>query len=519
MGASQARPDRSRPFHVGQPSSQPCGRNADDARPDLTPLAYRPVLCAVAALALLLTVTSNRYGYHRDELYFRMLRPAWGYVDQPPLAPLLTRAVSRLLADQPWAVRVPATLAAACSVLVVVLVTREFGGGRTAQALCAWGYASASLVLIIGHALLTATLDLPVWPAIVLFAVRAQLRREPKWWLAAGLVIGVSMYNKLLVAVLVAAVVAGVALVGPRALLRSRWVVGAGLLALAVGFPNLAYQASHHWPQIAVGQALARENASNVRVTMWPLLFLILGPPLVPIWVAGLAALARRPQWRPVRFLAAAFPVLLVLVFVMGAQVYYPFGFLAVLFAAGCVPTERWMLGWRWRLVASGVALNAAVSSVLGLPLIPLKALGATPVPGVNQVARDTVGWPAYVAEIAAAYRTLPTDRREEAVIVTSNYGEAGAVDRYGRRWGLPPVYSGLNDLYFQGPPPDSIDTVVFVGGQAPTAAHLFASCLRSAGLDNNVDVANEEQDEPIFLCQGPRGGWPVVWPALRHEG
>lgn len=76
---------------------------------------------------------------------------------------------------------------------------------------------------------------------------------------------------------------------------------------------------------------------------MWPFLFLLLGPPLVPVWVAGLLGLARRPGWRPIRFLAAAFPVLLALVFLMGAQPYYLYGLVAVLFAVGCVPAQEWI--------------------------------------------------------------------------------------------------------------------------------------------------------------------------------
>lgn len=501
----------------------PAGTSGTADRTDRLPeLARGPVFTAMLAMAVVLSAFSNSYGYHRDELYFRMLSPAWGYFDQPPLAPLLVRLMRLAVTDQPWALRIPATVAAVGSVLVLALITREFGGSRGAQTLCAWGYAFAALPLIMAHALLTSTLDLPVWPAVLLFAIRAQLRRSPQWWLAAGVVVGLSMYNKLLVAVLLVAMAAGLLLVGPRRLLYSRWVLASMGLALVIGAPNLIYQLSHHWPQLSMGRALARNNAGSVRIMMWPFLALILGPPLVPIWVAGLVALLRRPQWRPVRFLAAAFAVLLLLVFAMGAQFYYPFGLVAVLFAAGCVPAHRWLsaaVGWHRPVLLVGVGLNAVVSLLIGLPLIPLGNLGATPIPAINQVAQDTVGWPVYVGEIASVYASLPASDRARAVVLASNYGEAGAVQRYGGRYQLPPVYSGQNQLYYQARPPDSATVVVLVGGQVPDARGLFRSCVVTAGrLDNRVDVNNEEQGEPIAICRGPVGGWARVWPALRHE-
>jgi 4-amino-4-deoxy-L-arabinose transferase-like glycosyltransferase len=475
-----------------------------------------PVLSAAAAMAVLLTAFSDRYGYHRDELYFRMLRPAWGYVDQPPLAPLLARSFGEL-SDSAWAIRLPATLAAAGSVLLVALITREVGGGRAAQALAAWGYAFASLPLLMGHALLTSTLDLPVWPAVLLFAIRAQLREQPRWWLAAGAVVGLSMYNKLLIAVLLLALAVGILLVGPRRLLYSRWVLGAVLLAVLLGSPNLIYQASHGWPQFAMGRALAADNGDQTRILMWPMLLVLLGPPLVPIWVAGLAGLLRRPAWRPIRFLAAAFPALLLLVFAMGSQFYYPFGLLAVLYAIGCVPAVEWLRGRtaRRNLLVAGVAVNAAVSLLIALPLLPLSALGNSAVPGINQVARDTVGWPAYVQEVGAVYSALPAGDRARAVIVTANYGEAGAIDRYGR--GLPPVYSGQNALYDQARPPDGADVVIVVGGQYAAVVPLFADCQRRARLDNRVGVDNEEQRRPIGVCRDPIGGWRTAWPRFHH--
>jgi hypothetical protein len=478
--------------------------------------ARGPVLSAAVAMGVVLSVFSAGYGYERDELYFRMLPPAWGYIDQPPLTPLIARGLRALFGDSTWSVRIAATAFAMLTVIVIALIARELGGGRGAQALAAWGFAFAALPMIFGHVLLTATVDMPVWPAVLLFVFRAVKRDQPQWWLAAGVVAGLSMYNKLLIAVLAAAVVAGIVLVGPRRVLWSPWVLGAAALAVLVGLPNLIYQATNGWPQLAMGRALAANNAGSVHVVMWPFLLIMLGPPLVPVWIAGLVALWRD---RALRFVAVAFPVLLVLVFLMGAQFYYPFGLLAVLYAVGCVPAWAWVskhVVWR-RLLIAGLVVNAAVSCVIALPLVPRDALHDTPLPAMNQVIQDSVGWPRYVAQIAAVYRLVPSAERATTIVYASNYGETGAVDRYGPSDGLPRAYSGHNQLTYEGRPPDSTTTVVFVGGQYDDAHRWFRSCTVRAHLDNELDVDNEEQGEPVGICRGPRAPWPTLWPRMHH--
>lgn len=100
------------------------------------PFAGRPVLAVAAALLVLLVATAQGYGWHRDELYFRMLTPSWGYVDQPPLVPFLARTLAGLV-DQPWLVRLPAAACAAVSLVVLAMAARELGGGRRAQVLAA----------------------------------------------------------------------------------------------------------------------------------------------------------------------------------------------------------------------------------------------------------------------------------------------------------------------------------------------------------------------------------------------
>ena len=483
------------------------------------PLARAAVFSAMGAVTVVLAVASRGYGYHRDELYFRMLEPAWGYVDQPPLTPLLVQVFGGLFSDEVWAIRIPAILVTAASVLIVALITRELGGGRRAQTLCAWAYAFASTPLLFGHVLLTSTIDLLVWPAVTLFVMRAVLRSQPAWWAAAGGVVGLSMFNKLLVAMLLVALGAGLAIVGPRRVLWSRWVLVAAALALVIGAPNLLYQATHDWPQLSMGAALSENNADEVRVLMWPFLLLLLGPFLVPVWVAGLVSLLRRPAWRPVRFMAVAFPVLLLLTFLAGSQFYYPFGLLAVLFAAGCVPVAEWMSqsARRRAVTVAAITVNSVVSAVIALPLIPVGLVGDTPVPGINQLARDQIGWPAYVGQIADVYDALPAAEAGRSVIIASNYGEAGAVARYGPDLGLPEVYSGHNQLYFEARPPDDVEVAIVIGGQIDTALANFGSCEVAATLDNEVGVDNEEQGQPIAVCRIPAGAWADIWPAFRH--
>lgn len=460
----------------------------------------RGALVAATVMAVLLTVTSPGYDYHRDELYYRMLTPSWGYVDQPPFIVWLT-ALTRLIADEPWALRIPATLAAAGSVLVLARITRELGGGRTAQSVCAWGYAFATTALIMAHQLLTSTIDLLVFPAIVLCALRT--RSNPRWWLAVGLLGGLATYNRWLVVVLAVGILVGLLVTGGWRRLLSVWVPAAAGLALVVAAPNLIYQAVHGWPQLAMGEALGARNGSEVRPQVPLMLVLMLGPPLLPIWLAGFVGLIRRPAWRDHRWLAVAFVILVGFTFAGGAQIHYLMGLLPVMYAVGCVPVVAWARreSWRRRLVWAAVVSNGAVSVLTALPLVPLDELGTTPIPLVNPVVGETLGWQRQVVQIEAV-----SAEAGGVPVIASNYGEAGALARYG----ISPVYSGHNALWAYGPPEG--DTVVIVGARLEQQRPLFAECTIRDHLHNGVGIDNEEEGQPVAICRGPVAPWDELW-------
>jgi len=482
--------------------------------------AAGPVAALTGLCVALLAGTAGQYGYHRDELYFRMLgrHLSWGYVDEPPLTPLLGRVSTALFGDNLVALRLPAIIGAAITLVVAALIVRELGGGTAAQVLATAGLAT-TVVVLVGHVLATATTDLVVWLLTILFTCRALLRGRPRWWLAAGLTVGFGLYNKQLVVLLLIGLAVGLLISGPRRELRSPWLWAGVAIAVVVGAPNVVYQIAHHWPQVEMSHAIARNKGHDDRVTFIPLQLALLGLPGAAIWIIGLARVLRDEAWRPVRALAWAYVVACALTLVTGGQPYYPLGLLVFLYLAGAVVVARWAgrrpARWVWPL--AGVALSAAMTLPVALPLIPLRSVGSTGVPTASSVVGDQVGWPAYVREVADVVDGLPAADRAHAVLLTGNYGEAGALHKYGPRYRLPAVYSGHNELYNFGPPPDSATVAVVVGMDPARLNAVFTTCTTMGGLDNRVGVDNEEQGVAIRVCHGPREPWRALWPRFQH--
>jgi hypothetical protein len=483
--------------------------------------ARGPVGLVALVATVALAVTVNQYGYHRDELYFRMLgaHPAWGYIDEPPMTPMLVRASTWAFGDSLWALRLPAIVSAVAAIALAALLARELGGGRFPQVAAAIGV-SGTFLLVAGHVMLTASPDMVFWLLTILFACRALLRDEPRWWLAAGATVGAALYNKQLIVLLLIGLAAGLLISGPRRVLASKWLWAGVALAVVLAAPTLVWQATNGWPEVRMAGAIDAHKGSNDRVTFLPFQLILLGLPLVPIWIAGLAGLWRVPAWRPIRALGWAYPVVSAIVLVTGGQMYYTFGLLALYLAAGCARLPGWInrrparRGW----VVAALAVSALIAIPTALPVIPVRALTPSGIGGLNQAARDQVGWPAYVAEVARAYDQLPADQRARAAVITGNYGEAGAISKFGPGLGLPPtVYSGQNQLYFYGPPPDRYDVAVIVGLDPADFGTAFAACRAVAALDNGVGVDNEEQGRDIVVCTGQTASWATLWPSLQH--
>jgi hypothetical protein len=477
----------------------------------------------MAGQVVLLTVLSGRYGFHRDELYFIAAgkRPAWGYVDQPPVTPLVARAATAIFGETPAGLRVPVTLLGAATVLLVALAGRELGGGRGAQILAAVATALSAFVLVASHMVSTTSFDLLIWTAIGVLTLRLLRTGDGRWWLGIGAVVGAGMATKWLVLLLVAALGAAVLAVGPRQVLRTWWLAAGIGVGLAIAAPFVVWQATHGWPQLTVASGISGKDGAENRIMFVPQHLIYLSPALVPVWVAGLVRLWRDPGLRWARSIALAYPLLCAATFVLGGKGYYSVPLQLLLIAAGAEPTVRWLRDrTAWRVVAAAVTVPAVVISLLvGLPTLPADQLRGF-VEAVNKEQGEQVGWPRFVDTMAVAWQQIPADKRATSVIFTRNYGQAGAVEHFGPERGLPAPHSGHMSYADWGPPDDGMTgQVLVVGGfvKYPTAQRSLAGCRTVTVVDNGIGLDNDEQGTPIALCDGTTGPWSRIWPDLRH--
>jgi len=353
----------------------------------------------------------------------------------------------------------------------------------------------------------------------VLLVARILGGGDERQWLLFGLVAGIGLENKHLVLLLLASLAAGCLLDRRFGLACSPWLWAGSALALVLWLPNLLWQSRHGWPQLELAGQIGSEDPIGNRIALLPLQLLLIGPLLAPLWLAGFSWLLRRPEARPYRPLALAYLVLLGVLFLTGAKPYYTMGLLLSLLGAGGVVAEH-RLATRphaRRRLGIAIAATAVLAAAVALPLVPVGDVHATPIPVVNEDAVETIGWPRFAATVAGVVDRLPPARRAHAVVFTGNYGEAGAIARYGPALGLPAVYSGHNAFWRFARPPDGAAPVIVLGHSAAGLRGSFTGCVLSAQIDDGVEVDNEEQGGAVWTCSGTARPWSELWPQLRH--
>lgn len=490
------------------------------------------VLLALACFALH-ALANGRYGFFRDELYFIVCggRPDWGYVDQPPVVPLLASWSHALFGDFLWGFRLLPALVLSATVALTAEFTRVIGGRRFAQWLAGLAVLLGPIFLLDGLLFYTDMFQPLTWLGLAWVLVRLEQTGDERWWLVFGAIAGFSLNTKYMIAFYLAALAIGLVFTSRRKALLHPWIYLGALVAIAMALPNVLWQQAHGWPFLELGKAAA----GGKNATMSPPEFLLqqvvfTGPLTAVLWMCGLWACLVRPRLAAARVLAVAWLVLFAVFDAAHGKPYYLTAIYPALLAFGAARVED----WTGAAVPRGLALAATVVAgalvmPFALPILPVeafvryqKAVGFTPSVGermklgaLPQYYADMFGWPEMAAKVAAVYHALPPQDRARAVVFGNNYGEAAAFDVFGRRLGLPPAVSGHNQYYLWGPRGHDGSVIIIVGGSPEHYAQLFRR-FDVAGRIDTPYAMPFETGQPIYVLRDMKPPLQQYWPQVK---
>ncbi len=474
---------------------------------------------AAAALIIALHLaTDGILGFHIDELYYLASgrHPAFGYVDFPPVVPLLARLETGLLGVSPWALRVLPALLSGVTVFLSGAYVRKLGGSLRLQALGL--LVAVTAPLIVGTWLFqTVIFDQVTWMLSLYWFLSLVVDRRPRTWIWLGLTLGVGLEVKYLILPLIAGIAIAVLLTPElRKDLRTRYPwIGAALMLL-IWLPNVLWQIANGLPTLTYVLNHQGDIQSGGGIGTFLVLFLVLLFLLTPLWIAGIISLFRRHEHRAIG-IACAVPLV---VYLFVGKAYYPAPTIPLVMAAGLLALSRVE---RQRL-RSALSLAVVVASVLGfvslatiiLPITPATRLHATSLDTTNTDLASTVGWVSITQQMTAIYGALPASVRDTTVIVTSDYGVAGALQVFGNPQLLPASYSPQLSDYFWLPAHLSATHALMAGYVPSDVASMCTSARVVAHLTVPYHVVNLEQGSPVTLCN-LKAPLPQLWRQLRE--
>jgi hypothetical protein len=501
------------------------------------PLAWA-ALFAFIKLTLHFSLNSY-YGYFRDELYYIACGEhlAFGYPDHAPLIAFITKLTRTLFGDSLFALRFFPALAGAAKIFLTGLLVREFGGKSFAVILACVCVLVAPAYLAVDNLLSMNSFEPLFWTLCAYLFVLIVKRRDARLWLLFGIIAGLGLMNKHSMLFFGFAFIIGLLLTAERTAFFDKWIWIGGATALMIFMPNIIWQVQNDWATL---ELLSNVKATHKNVSLSPLEFVwqqifILLPPTAPVWFAGLYFLLFDKHGKHFRTLGIAYPVLLVLMIALKAKSYYLLPVYPYLFASGAVLLERLpvksfvshTLKYAYPILLVIIGLMAMP---LALPVLSIEnflryqtALGIAPPKSevahegaLPQVFGDQFGWREMTAEVARIYRNLPPEEQPRTRILAFNYGEAGAIDFFGRTDDLPPAISPHQSYYLWSKGDLSGETFILLGLQKQTSAEKYCRNVERAGETTHPLAMNEEK-YPIWVCRDLREPLSELWRKLKN--
>lgn len=487
------------------------------------------------------TLFHGNYGYFRDELYYIACSDhlAFGYVDHPPLSIAILWINRLILGDSLYAMRFLPSVAGSAVIIISALMVRKLGGGKFAQGLTALSIVAAPGLF--GHAQLFTMnpFDVLFWTIACYVAVSLLTDDNPRLWIYFGIIIGLGLLNKYSIGFLVIGVVAGLLLTHKRKELLSKWFLLGGCVAVIIFLPHIIWQIELGFPSIEF-----MRNASMTKNVHLGAIDFFLGQVRdmnlfnLPLWLGGMYFFyqANKGRYRP---LAWIYPVVFSIMVLGNAKVYYLSAIYPLLLSGGAILFEQFIveksLNWLKPTLLSSLIISGIFSLPFALPFLPIEQfikyqqlLGIMPradeksgIAELPQYRADQFGWKEMVDTIASVYNKLTPQEQSRCIIYARNYGQAGAIDFFGKEFGLPSAACAHNNYWLWGPGERTGSIAIIIGwsqnlDENLADLHRYYKHVELSAVTGSKYLMPFEKGRMIFICKDMNTTFQKIWNSER---
>ena len=477
------------------------------------------LFCIVKLLLHLLT--NANYELQRDAFMYIDLgnHLAWGYHSVPPSIAVFANISRLLLGDTTFAIRFFPAILGVLSIMLIGIMVKEAGGGKWAQFFACLAFLAAPAFLRSNSLFQPVSFNQFYWLLLAFFIFRLIRTNRSVYWYLIGLVAGLAFLNKYSVVFYLIGIIAAILLTPLRAWLRKPQPYLAGAIALLIALPNLIWQINHHWPVVHHMKELAETQLVHVRVDIFLLEQIMMFLPVFFIWILGLVYVAFLKEGRTYRTFAWIYLVVVLLLIILRGKPYYTIGVYSSLFVFGGLFIERYLvrkLGFLKYVLIIFILSVSTVALPISLPILKpeafirfYKSLGMEKFHrwedgeyyDLPQDYADMIGWEELSRIVGETYQKLSPEQQSKCVILANNYGEAGSVNFYGTKYGLPGVISYHDSYIFWSP--ESIDVEYLIKiGESDDLEELF----NQVEIVGRISTPHARQEgTPVYFCGGPK--------------
>lgn len=496
----------------------------------LTP-ELKLILALTLARVVLHILFINNYGIFRDEMYYLACGENldFGYVDHPPFVAVVAKISTLIFGDSLFGVRILSVLASSSLVFLAGLFALEFGGDKRAVLVACLLVFFGPVLIGTGIFLSMNSFDQMFWMLVIYVFIRLLKTSNQKLWIWLGIIIGIGFQTKISILFLCLGLFIGLLLTPHRRTLMNKYLWTGVLCAFVIALPNIIWQIVYEYPTLEF-----IHNASTLKnKPLSPAEFILgqimnINPFFFLFVLAGLWFFFFHKEGKLFIVLGWVFVALLVFFIATKSKIYYMAPVYPFVLAAGAVMVTKWFKSTV--LISILIVLNGLISLPFAVPVLPIdqfitysKLLGIKPeqhernaLAELPQMYADMYGWESLTKDVAGVYNSLTTEQKQNCGIYAQNYGQAGAIDYFGKRMGLPAAYSGHNSYWIWGSRRiRDYDIMIIIGGDPEDHKKVYKD-VKIAAFNNDKYVMPFERNRYIYLCSGLKTPIRNVWPSTK---